>query len=102
MKNIVLTTAIILATSFTALAGGKNTSTTTVKGKVLDTNNEVIAGALVSVEGMNEKVYTDFDGNFEINTASGKSVKVSFVSYEDKSIEVTSIENEMTIVLDAK
>jgi hypothetical protein len=102
MKNIVLTAAIILATSLTAIAGGKNTTTSTLKGKVLDSNNEVIAGALVSVEGMTEKVYTDFDGNFEINTVSGKSVNVSFVSFEDKKIEVTSIEKEMTIVLGEK
>ncbi|MBR9830724.1 carboxypeptidase-like regulatory domain-containing protein [Acidiluteibacter ferrifornacis] len=102
MKNIFLTAAIILTTSMTAIAGGKNTSTSTLKGKVMDSNNEVIAGALISIEGMSEKVYTDFDGNFEINNAAGKSVKVSFVSYEDKSIEVSSTENELTIVLDEK
>tara|TARA_R110002049_G_scaffold171475_4_gene338010 strand:+ start:1382 stop:1693 length:312 start_codon:yes stop_codon:yes gene_type:complete len=103
MKNIILTAAIFLATTLTAFAGGeKNTSSSILKGTVVDNNNEVIAGALISIEGMDEKVYTDLDGNFEIQNATGKAVKVSFVSYADKSIEVSSTENEMKIVLEDK
>lgn len=101
MKNIILTAAIFLATTLTALAGGeKNTSTSILKGTVVDNNNEVIAGALISVEGMEEKVYTDLDGHFEIQNATGKSVSISFVSYEDKKVEVNA--TEMTIVLEEK
>lgn len=101
MKNIILTAAIFLTTTLSAFAGGeKNTSTSILKGTLVDNNNEVIAGALISIEGMEEKVYTDLDGNFVISNATGKAVNVSFVSYEDKIVEINS--TEMTIVLDEK
>lgn len=101
MKKSVLAVAIILVASFSALAGGKNVNNS-IKGTVVDNNQEVIAGALITIEGLDQKVYTDLDGNFEIENIDGKAINVSFVSFEDKSISLEGNAAAVTIVLEEK
>ncbi len=101
MKKSVLALAIVLVASFSALAGGKNVNNS-IKGTVVDNNQDVIAGALVTIEGLDQKVYTDLDGHFEIENVSGKAINVSFVSFEDKSISLEESASTITIVLEEK
>lgn len=61
--------------------------TYTIKGVVLDNNNEPIIGASVRVTDTGIGVATDVDGNFKLNVpASAKSVEFSYIGYEKKVI----------------
>ena len=61
--------------------------TYTVKGAVLDNNNEPIIGASVLVTGTSIGVATDLDGNFTLKVPAGsKSVEISYLGYEKKVI----------------
>lgn len=101
MRKSFLAVAIILATSFSVSAGGKNTNNS-IKGTVVDSNQEAIAGALVSIEGLNQKVYTDLDGHFEIENIGADAINISFVSFEDKNVSLESNTTDLTIVLEEK
>lgn len=61
--------------------------TYTVKGVVLDNNNEPIIGASVLVTGTSTGVATDLDGNFTLKVPAGaKSVEISYIGFEKKVI----------------
>ena len=59
------------------------------KGLVFDKlTNETLAGAVITANG--QKIYTDLDGNFAISNLCGDKcqLKVSLISYVDKTIEI--------------
>lgn len=61
--------------------------TYTVKGVVLDNNNEPIIGASLLVTGTSVGVATDIDGNFTLKVpADAKSVEISCIGFEKKVI----------------
>ena len=60
--------------------------TRTVKGHVTDRiSGEALTGVAVKINNSNETVYTDFEGNFEIeNVVPGQyELSVSFISYKN-------------------
>lgn len=62
--------------------------TYTIKGIVLDFNNEPIIGASVYIPGTNTGVATDLDGNFTLKVpANTKTVEFSYIGFEKKIIE---------------
>ena len=64
-------------------------------GKVVDlTSGESLTGVEVSIEGINQKTYTDFDGNFSFeNLTPGEyNIIASFISYNKSYIEKFDIE----------
>lgn len=62
--------------------------TYTIKGVVLDKNNEPIVGATIFVPGLNIGAATDIDGNYTLNIpASAKTVEISYVGFEKKVIK---------------
>jgi len=70
-----------------------NLITSSVKGQIIDkTSGEALTGVAVKVNGLNEIVYTDFDGYFEIdNIRPGKyELSLNYISYKnlDKTIQV--------------
>lgn len=67
----------------------------TVTGQVLDENGMPVIGATVSVKGGSEKVVTDIDGNFQIQTPEGSRVEVSYLGYKPK--EFTADRNNITV-----
>ena len=74
---------------------------TTVSGTVIDANtNDPIPGANIKVVGNVSGTSTDFDGkfSFKINENSPFSIEISFIGYTSKTIEVSS-DNENLIVL---
>ena len=72
----------------------------TVKGKVVDTDNEPIVAASVVVAGTQTGTSTDIDGNFTINVASGKTLTISMIGY--KTANVTVGKNaDIRVVLEA-
>lgn len=78
---------------------------TTISGTITDLNTgEAIPGAQVIIRGTQLKVYTDFDGNFNIeNVVSGTyNLEVSYISYDDVLVKEinTCKENELDIKLE--
>ena len=62
-----------------------------VKGFVCDENGEPLIGAIIQVEGTNEKAVTDNDGLFSISVTNEKArVSASYVGYMKKTIQFNS------------
>lgn len=96
MKKINLITFIIVSlvsinTIFAVEKGkskiaGEKMITTSVKGSVTDKiSGEALTGVAVKVNSSNEIVYTDFEGNFEIdNLNTGQyELSISYISYKN-------------------
>lgn len=62
-----------------------------IQGEVTDAQNgEPLIGATVMVEGEKSGTVTDFDGNFKLQvTSSAKKVKISYIGYIDKVVEIS-------------
>jgi len=80
-------------------------ATTVVSGSVIDQEtNETLVGVKIELEGTNQVVYTDFDGNYTfVNVKPGTyNLTATYVSYETKSLKDISVNpsnNEMIISL---
>ncbi len=74
---------------------------TTVKGKVVDENNEPIPGANVVLVGKAEGTTTDFDGNFTFNTDEEPPFQLQFssIGFSDFTANVTSNNQTLSITL---
>ena len=71
-----------------------NAQTFTLKGKVVDENNESLSGATVLVKETNKGTATDFDGKFSLNLTKGEyTIQVSFIGYKT-NIQVVTIVNQ--------
>lgn len=80
----------------------------TVKGRVVDSNGEPVLGAAVMVEGTNNGLLVDDNGNFTISAAEGQYIVVSLIGYVDKRVRVADkreyliiMEEEATALEDA-
>ncbi|MDC0176618.1 TonB-dependent receptor [Polaribacter sp.] len=72
-----------------------NAQTFTLNGKVVNENNESLAGATVLVKESNKGTSTDFDGKFRVNLPKGTStIQVSFVGYKTVSKEISLTKND--------
>lgn len=84
MKNKLLLVVLLLTVTTLAFAQGKS-----IKGVVLDQNNEAIIGANVLVDGTTNGTITDLDGNFEMKgVANSAKLKVSYIGYITQVIPV--------------
>lgn len=61
-----------------------------VKGVVVDSENAPLIGAGVLVQGTNNGVVTDLDGNFQINAEPAQKLVVSFIGYETQIVPASS------------
>jgi TonB-linked SusC/RagA family outer membrane protein len=69
-------------------------------GRILDENNDPLAGSTVVIKGGTNGVITDFDGQFKIKLPSSKSVLViSYMGYLPVEFDTTS-KNEAIIILE--
>jgi len=73
----------------------------TITGSVTDGNKQSIPGANVVVVGENTGASTDFDGSFKLttNTKLPFSVKVSAIGFESKTINVTTANQKLNVIL---
>jgi len=83
---------ILLAVSMTLLLPGTSTAQTTggIRGKVADKDSEdLIAGALVVVEGYPWGGYTDKDGEYQIlNLSPGLyDIKITLIGYQETTVK---------------
>jgi hypothetical protein len=99
MKKIITSALVLLFVLFSisSFANDDKSTTLSVQGKVIDKNTgEALAGVSVIVAG--EEVFTDFDGNFNINISLDESVEVSFISYKSVKIEAEDLNTKNNYV----
>lgn len=61
--------------------------------KIIDTNNESISGAKITINGTNEVFYSNANGECKIPSHlinKENSINIDFISYKSKNIEITS------------
>ena len=71
---------------------GKQSTKSTIKGKIVDASGESVIGATVVVKGDATKgTVTDFEGNFSLNDVPENSVLIiSYVGYQSMEFAATS------------
>ena len=75
---------------FVVLSFGFTVQAQSVSGNVTDDNSVPLPGATVLIEGTQNGVSTDFDGNYSINASIGDVLVFSFVGYSTKTVIVDS------------
>lgn len=85
---------VMLSFFFAALSANAQSAVT---GTVTDQAGEPLIGASVMVPGTTVGTSTDIDGNFKINVAQGKKIRVSYVGYVTKEVVVKG--SNLTIAL---
>ncbi|MCC9017596.1 TonB-dependent receptor domain-containing protein [Flavobacterium lipolyticum] len=72
-----------------------------ITGSVTDGSKQAIPGANVVVVGSSNGASTDFDGTFKLNTSAKLpfTIKVSAVGFESKTINVTSVNQKINVIL---
>ena len=94
MRKIFYTVLLLFPLAFLAQ------STLTVKGKVIDKENNPLPGASILIKGTTIGSITDFDGLFSINIPKKPSTLViSYLGYKSKEVVVNNQKN-ITIILD--
>ncbi|MFL3660306.1 MAG: TonB-dependent receptor [Polaribacter sp.] len=82
-----------------------NAQSFTLKGKVVDANNESLPGATILVKETQQGTSSDFDGVFRINLDKGMyTIQVSFIGYKTVSEEISVTQNDeikFVLVLDS-
>ena len=76
-----------------------------ITGKVVDIKTgESLAGVAVAVEGTNQKVYTDLDGNFIISNIDpgNYNLVLSLISYKNSLVENLKVKPSEKEVIDIK
>jgi hypothetical protein len=74
----------------------------TLSGNVVDmSTGEALTGVEISVEGTDLKVYSDFDGNFEItNVKQGEyDIVASYISYKKSLVEDLKADHNQQITI---
>ncbi|MCC8176121.1 MAG: TonB-dependent receptor [Bacteroidales bacterium] len=88
---------VIIFFSAVAALQGQNV---TISGKVIDETGETLPGAAITVEGTKTTVVSDNDGQFTVSARVGDKLKVSYVGYRPKEVEITSADKSLTVVMD--
>lgn len=70
-----------------------------VSGKVLDSYEQPVVGALVRIEGTNTAVTTTFDGGFDLAVPQNITLNVSFLGYLTQTVALPASRSEITIHL---
>src|ERR1044072_6842 len=85
--SLSLLTAWLLLLAVPALAFQQQDKT--IKGKVTDDNKAPLANVSISVQGSNNSVMTDTEGNFTITVPSNKAILLfSSIGYGNKEVSV--------------
>lgn len=83
----------LLALPLPAQANGSNVQATqqvsTVRGTVVDQSGSPLIGVSILVKGTTTGTVTDFDGNFVLDVAKGKTLEISYVGYLTQSVVVS-------------
>tara|TARA_R110000868_G_scaffold124959_3_gene330041 strand:- start:1748 stop:4480 length:2733 start_codon:yes stop_codon:yes gene_type:complete len=74
---------------------------TTVKGSVVDQDNQPIPGANVVIEGKAVGTVTDFDGNFVLETSEVPpfNLKITSIGYSESTKSITANNQNIAVIL---
>jgi len=70
-----------------------------VKGIVTDENGDPLIGVSVAVKGTTTGTATDIDGNFSLQTETGKILEFSYVGYNKINYTIKKNDNEIRIAM---
>ena len=76
------------------------TGSSVIKGKISDSNNVEIIGALVKVQNGTASTASNADGSFSIRAKNGETLEISYIGYKKKFVKVVSSQNELAIILE--
>jgi len=71
-----------------------------ITGTVRDAKGETIIGASVVEQNTSNGTVTDFDGQFQLNIAVGKTMAVSYVGYTTRLVRITDAKSVYDIVME--
>ena len=76
LLNFFLVAAVILCSTSVALAQS------TVKGRIVDENNNPLVGATITIPGTSDGAGTDLEGSFTLGiTSKTKSIEINYIGY---------------------
>ena len=108
-KVFVLLVALCIGITFSYAENDENTdnsaTTTSMTGKVVDkVTGETLAGVMVSLDGTDKHVFSDFDGNFTFEDIKPAKYNLTFslISYEKNELKVdlTDTKDEIKVKLE--
>jgi TonB-linked SusC/RagA family outer membrane protein len=84
---------LMMSFTFTAFAAKGNSevvqsSAQTVKGRIVDENNEPMIGVSVSVKGTDIRVITDNSGNYSVKAGANDVLELAFIGYKKQELRV--------------
>lgn len=103
MKKIfAILTLMTLSVLTFAEENDKKIATKSISFTVVDEANETIAGAEISIEKLGIISYTDMEGNYtlEVPVNTKGELKVSFISFEDKTIDLNGIKDGKIVLIE--
>ena len=71
----------------------------TIRGKVIDTNGDPVIGANIVEKGTTNGTITDVNGQFTLTVQPGAILQVSFIGYNTKEIKVGN-ESTLNVILE--
>ncbi|MCD8031984.1 MAG: SusC/RagA family TonB-linked outer membrane protein [Bacteroides sp.] len=86
------------ASIFTSIEAVQQQNQITVKGKVTDPSGEALVGASIQVQGTNQGVISDFDGNYTITVNSGSNLLFSYLGYKPSIVKANK--TQIDVILD--
>lgn len=102
MKNLIISIALLSISMLCNAEGNdeKNVVMQTLSFKVVDANNESIAGAEIEILGLVS--YTDMEGKLVLDVPVNmeENVKISFISYKDKLLNINDIKDGVVTLID--
>lgn len=104
MKNVLISIALLSISMLSNAEGNdeKNVVMQTLSFKVVDASNESIAGAEIEIEKLGLISYTDMEGNLVLDIPANmeENVKISFISYKDKVLNIKDIKEGVIILIE--
>src|SRR5690606_32319951 len=76
-------------------------SQTTIKGNVVDQNNDPVPGANIVIVGKAIGTVTDFDGNFLLNTTENPpfTLSISSIGFVASTVGITQNDQTISVIL---
>jgi iron complex outermembrane receptor protein len=69
-----------------------------VSGSITDEEGNPLPGATVIIQGTNNGVTTDFDGNYSISVERGQTIEASFIGYQ-VTTAIVGDQNQINLIL---
>ena len=95
-----LTTRFYLLLVFLACSLSLSAQDQKVRGTVVDSENQPIAGVVVYYDGTNVSSITDPDGKYEIAARKGKTLTFNYFGMKDVKISMTG-QNILDVIMES-